>query len=91
MAHQVKGQPSHCMFVTALLLGVPGCACHNICAYHVSGLLLQAHCVSDWGHDFRPAYLELASLKQDFPNTPIAALTVRAAAPAMSSGQQAPG
>lgn len=38
----------------------------------------EAHCVSEWGHDFRPAYLELSTLKQDFPNTPIAAMTVRA-------------
>jgi ATP-dependent DNA helicase RecQ len=38
----------------------------------------EAHCVSQWGHDFRPAYLKIANLKPHFPKVPFLALTASA-------------
>lgn len=38
----------------------------------------EAHCISQWGYDFRPPYLRIASIRSEFPKVPVLALTASA-------------
>src|SRR5687767_1932425 len=38
----------------------------------------EAHCISQWGYDFRPSYLRIASIRQQLPDVPVLALTASA-------------
>ncbi|KAM2723447.1 hypothetical protein EV1_026407 [Malus domestica] len=78
-----SGKPSlRLLYVTPELIATSGFMT-KLTKIHMRGLLNliaidEAHCISSWGHDFRPSYRKLSSLRSHLPGVPILALTATA-------------
>ena len=62
---------------------------NKVCKMPVSLITVdEAHCISQWGHDFRPAYRSISNLRTLFPHVPVLALTATATEAVVADIQQ---
>ena len=68
------------LYVAPERLTLPGFA-DELARWNVARFVVdEAHCISEWGHDFRPEYRRIASLRERFPEVPFCAFTATATA-----------
>ena len=84
-AHQIDIQLDNCVYGDVKLLYLsPERVATDIFKLRVSNMNVsllavdEAHCISQWGYDFRPSYLRIAELRERIPGVPVLALTASA-------------